>query len=159
MPIPSSWQQQTAKLDRAAKAKTRKATRTGPSEREISKAIAQAFKLKHHITLHETDAGGMTDKKGVIRLPKDLAAFLGWPQVLPFGLEPWVALPPGWSDRTGVANQSQLVFIEVKVPGGSFRPGQKEFLAARRAEGHVAFWASSVDDALAQFAEQMRRTA
>jgi hypothetical protein len=138
----------------AAHTKPTKKRKTQAPEKAIRKAIQQAFKLRHRITLHETDAGGMSDKKGVMRCPKDLAAALGLPQALPFGLEAWLGLPPGFPDLTGCLG-GRLVFIEVKRPGGSFRPGQKEFLEAARLAGHVAFWADSVDSALAQFESEV----
>lgn len=168
MANPQSWQDVTDKLDRAQKAKARKTRRIGPSEKQISSAIADAFRLKHRIILHETDAGGSGDKKGIIRCPQGLFSALSLPQALPFGMEAWLSIPPGFSDRSGIIpgvfiqrptgfHIQRWIFVEVKAPGiPKFRPGQLEFLEARRAEGHIAFWASSVNSALDQFQEAIR---
>jgi len=133
----------------------KKVKRPKPEERLIQDAIIQAFQLRHRIKLEVTNAGGAADKKGVMRCPKSLRAALGLPQVMPFGIEAWVALPPGFPDLCAQLD-GRLLFIEVKRPGGAFRAGQKDFLSARVAEGHLAFWADSVPSALAQFEAAVR---
>lgn len=147
---PPSWVAQSQKLDRAAKRKAR-----GPRpEALIEKAIQEAFLLKYRVKLHKTDSGGITEKRGAMKCPAGLLEALGLPKAMPFGIEAWIALPLGFSDLTGYLGGSRFIFIEVKAPGGRFRPGQKEFLEARRAEGHVAFRADSVESALSQFAQE-----
>lgn len=154
--IPSTWSAQSARLDRAQKAKERKAKRTTPSEKEIQKAIQQAFRLKYRLELKATDAGGSGEVKGLVAvLPGWLKAALGLPQELPFGLEAWLHIPTAFPDLLG-RFCDVWIFVEVKAPGGRFRPGQKEFLEARRAEGHIAFKASSVDEALDLFDRQKK---
>lgn len=124
-------------------------------EKGIQKAIQQAFKLRHRITLAETNAGGLTDKKGVIYCPKHLRDLFGLPQEMPFGCEAWLGLPKGFPDLSGQIRPRVGLFVEVKKPGERPRPEQLSTLEALRADGHVAFWADSVDSALAQFEEQV----
>ena len=133
----------------------KKARRKPNPERLIEQAIQEAFLLKFRIRLHKTNAGGTSDKKGVMRCPGDLAAALNMPRACPWGIEPWIALPPGFPDLVGMW-EGRPMFIEVKAPGGHFRPGQKEFLSARLQEGFIAFHADSVSSAIQKF-EQLRR--
>lgn len=131
-----------------------------PLEKEIQKAIQQAFKLRHRIELKAMDAGGRGEVKGLVAVfPKWLRAALGLPQELPFGLEAWLHVPPGFSDLLG-AFEGRWVFLEVKRPGQKPHADQLLFLEARRAEGNVAFWADSVESALEMFEQATaRRTA
>ena len=120
------------------------------TEKGIEKAIQQAFLLRHRLPLCKTDAGGMAVKGLLANPPQWLLEALGVPPP-PHGVQVALLIPPGFPDLTGRLPDGRWVFIEVKKPGGRFRLGQKDFLAARRAEGHIAFHAKSVDEALAQF--------
>jgi VRR-NUC domain len=154
--IPTSWQKVSDGQARQARAAARsKAT----SERSVEKAIQQAFLLKHRIKLEKTDAGGSASQKGLRKLPKSLQDALQCPSGLPFGLSLWLHIPPGFPDLLGAITATRLLFIEVKKPGGRFQEGQKEFLEARRAEGHAAFWADSVDAALSKYQQWMQEAA
>ena len=110
----------------------KKAKRKAQPEKAIQKAIMDAFQFTHRIKLYRTDAGGMGDKKGVQLCQKALRSALGIPD-LPWGLEPWIGLPAGFPDLLTPLPGNRFLFIEVKAPGGSFRKGQKEFLAAELA--------------------------
>lgn len=134
----------------------RRKSKTNPYEKDIQKAIQEAFKLRFRLELKATDAGGRGEVKGLVAVfPKWLREALGLPQVLPFGLEAWLHVPPDFSDLLG-RFRDVWVFVEVKRPGEKPRPGQAAFLEARRDEGHVAFWADSVESACAQFEQAMR---
>ena len=99
-------------------------------ERDIQRAIQQAFKLKHRLTLWHIDAG-QAGMRSTGRQHSDI--------------------PSGFPDLLGITKGGRAVFIEVKRPGGTFRPGQQEFLKTMRDQGAIAFWADSVDSALSQF--------
>lgn len=145
----SNWARETARKDRADRSRKRSKAIT---EKGIESAIAEAFLLRHRIRLMKTDAGG-TGVRGLLANPPDwFLAALGIPP-LPFGLTVAILIPPGFPDRTAFLADGRWLFIEVKKPGGAFREGQKDFLAAAREAGHIAFWAHSVDEALAKFAE------
>lgn len=152
MPNPASWQKTTDQYNRRDRAKKKA---KGLTEKGIEQAIVQAFSLSHRIKLEKMDAGGASVQKGVRMAPKSLLAALGLPQALPFGLEAWVGIPPGFPDLMAVVGENRFLFIEVKKPGGTFREGQKAFLEARRQEGHIAFHARSVDEALEKFQGQI----
>lgn len=47
----------------------------------------------------------------------------------------------------------QVCFIEFKRPGGKHRPAQTAWIEAARADGLIAFFASSVEEMVAGFAE------
>ncbi len=155
MPNPSSWAAQSERYARRDRAKARAKKVT---EKDIEKAIVQAFKLQHRLSLCKTDAGGQGVKGLHAAPPGWLLEALGIP-ALPFGLLPALLIPPGFPDLTGRLPDGRWVFIEVKKPGGTFREGQKVFLEARRMEGHIAFHARSVDEALAKFLEPTGRSA
>ncbi len=154
--IPQGWTKVSENHARAARSAKRARSVT---ERSVEKAIQQAFLLKHRIKLEKTDAGGSASQKGLRRLPASLVDALQCPSELPFGLSLWLHIPPGFPDLLGAITATRLLFIEVKKPGGRFQEGQKEFLDARRAEGHAAFWADSVDVALAKYLEWMEAAA
>jgi len=147
-----SWAKVSANMDRKARAQKRA---KGVTEKGIEQAIQQAFLLRHRIRLEKMDAGGV-GQKGVRLMPKGL-----FPEIpaLPFGLETWVGIPPGFPDLMGRVGDGQFLFIEVKKPGGKFREGQKAFLESARAAGHVAFAARSVDEALEAFRMAIGRAA
>ena len=112
--------------------------RTRPLEKEVQAAIIQAFKVQHRITLHKIDAGAAGMRSG---LPKGGRGYSG--------------LPAGFPDLMGVIPPNgRALFIEVKRPGQKPRPNQTDFLERFRAAGCVAFWADSVDSALAQYEDQ-----
>lgn len=156
MPNPQSWAKVSANYDRRDRAKKRAGQVT---EKGIEQAIQQAFLLKHRVKLEKMDAGGTGSQKGLRKAPASLLAALSLPPTLPFGLEAFLGIPPGFPDLMGVTAEGRLVFLEVKKPGGAFRPGQKDFLVAARSSGHIAFHARSVDEALAKFAEQLGEVA
>lgn len=101
-------------------------------ERDIQRAIQQAFKLKHRLTLWHIDAG-QAGMRSTGRQHSEI--------------------PTGFPDLLGVTSGGRAVFIEVKRPGGTFRPGQIAFLESMRNQGAIAFWADSADSALQQFEE------
>lgn len=108
-------------------------------ERDVQKAIQEAFRLRFRIVLFHIDAGGAGFRSG------QAAGCGGHSQT-----------PAGYSDLSGVIQGSgRAIFIEVKAPGGKPTALQLGFLERRRAEGAVAFWADSVTGALAQYAEQV----
>ena len=154
--IPQGWSKVSEGHQRQARAAARSKQ---VSEKGVEKAIQQAFLAKHRIKLEKTDAGGSTTRKGLRMLPKSLQDALQCPSELPFGLSLWLHIPPGFPDLVGALSPTRLIFIEVKKPGGRFQEGQKAFLEARRAEGHAAFWADSVDAALAKYLEWMEAAA
>ena len=113
--------------------------KTKAPERAVERAIRDAFRLKHRIMLFKTDAGAAGFRSGMSE-----------------GARGYSGLPAGFSDLLGVVPGSgRAIFIEVKAPGNRPTSLQLEFLARRRAEGALAFWADSVDSALAQFEEQV----
>lgn len=127
-------------------------------ERDIEKAIQDAFWFKHRINLVKTDAGGREGRGILEEIPEWLALALGCPQGLPFALGLCLRIPVSFPDllgRVSVAGIPHWVFIEVKRPGGHFRLGQKEFLHARQQEGHIALWATSVEEALRKFEDHL----
>jgi len=67
-----------------------------------------------------------------------------------------ILIPPSFSDLLGRLPDGRWVFCKVKKDGGRFRAGQKDFLEARRVEGHIAFHARSVAEALEKFEQQTR---
>ena len=152
MTAPASWAKVSAGYQKKARAAARARSVT---EKGIEKAIQQAFKLKHRIRLEKMDAGGSEARKGLRMLPASLRDALQCPEELPFGLSLWLHIPPGFPDLVGALSPTRCIFIEVKKPGGRFQEGQKAFLEQRRLEGHCAFWADSVDVALAKYAEWM----
>ncbi len=155
MPNPASWGAQSARYDRRDRAAKRSKT---VQEKDIEKAIVQAFKLQHRLSLCKTDAGGQGVKGLHANPPGWLLEALGIP-ALPFGLSPALLIPPGFPDLTGRLPDGRWVFIEVKKPGGSFREGQKAFLESARASGAIAFHARSVEEALEKFLEPTGRSA
>lgn len=155
MSNPASWATQSARYDRRDRAAKRLKT---VQEKDIEKAIQQAFLLQHRLRLVKTDAGGQGVKGLLANPPGWLLEALGIVPA-PFGLSVALLIPPGFPDLTGRLPDGRWVFIEVKKPGGTFREGQKAFLEARRMEGHIAFHARSVDEALAKFMEPTGRSA
>lgn len=144
-----SWAKVSAGMDRRDRYNRRNKQ---VQERDIEKAIQQAFLLQHRIGLDKMDAGGTGPQKGVRLMPQRLAAILQLPP-LPFGLEHWVGIPPGFPDLMGIVDADRFLFVEVKKPGGRFREGQKAFLELARSQGHIAFSARSVEEALQRFQE------
>ena len=113
--------------------------RTDPVERDIQQAIRQAFWMMHRIRLMPIDAGGVGMRSA------------GSSHVGATGI------PPGFPDLLGIIPASgRAIFVEVKRQGQKPRVNQVEFLAWANRQNAVAFWASSVDDALRQFNEQMK---
>lgn len=142
----ANWAAQTAKLDRAEKAKARKAKQkakaiaTGkpalPLEKDIQKAIMQALRTKG-VLLYIADAG--------------VAGFRG--AGMPDGMKGYSSLPRGFPDLIGVAPGGRFLAIEVKRPPNKPTKFQSAFLALFRSKGAIAFWADSVDDAIKKYAE------
>ena len=136
---PPSWQAQTDRMNRAEKAKGRKKTGT-VLERDIEKAIREAFRLRYRILLFKTDAGGA-----------------GWRSVASEGAGGHSGLPNGFPDLLGVIpGNGRVIVIECKRPGNKPTANQEHYLSLFRSWGGVALWADSVDSALAQFEEQTR---
>lgn len=132
MPNPASWATQSARYDARDRAKKK-----GPSpERLVQKAIQDAFRLKFQIALVHVDAGAAGMRQGQAA-----------------GAGGYSATPAGFPDLVGVIPpHGRAIYIEVKAPGNKPTDLQTRFLAALAAKGAVAFWADSVDSALAQFA-------
>ena len=149
--IPDGWKKVSAGHARTARSKARSA---GVTEKGIEKAIQEAFLLVHRIKLAKTDAGGSGVKGLLANPPRWLLDALGIRVPLPWGLLPSLLIPPGFPDLTGQTGEGRWIFVEVKKPGGTFRPGQKEFLEAAQLAGAVAFRARSVDEALATYLEK-----
>jgi hypothetical protein len=152
MTTPASWAKVTENQNRKARSANRA---KGLTEKGIEDAIVEAFRFQHRVALCKTDAGGQGVKGLLANPPRWLLEALGIPAALPWGLIPALLVPPGFPDRAGLLPDGRWLFIEVKKPGGTFREGQKAFLEAARAAGHIAFHARSVDEALEKFREQM----
>jgi hypothetical protein len=91
--------------------------------------------MKFRIHLFKTDAGSAGFRSGLSE-----------------GARGYSGLPAGFPDLVGVIpGPGRAIFIEVKSPGKKPTGLQMAFLERRRAEGALAFWADSVDNALAQF--------
>ena len=115
-----------------------KAKKKSP-EKDVQRAIQNAFRLQHRVVLFETDAGNARSKAEAARAGLE-------------GFKGHSGLPPGFSDLMGVVPGSgRALFLEVKAPGGKPTELQLAFLDRRRAEGAIAFWADSPQSALAQF--------
>lgn len=136
MPNPASWIAQTQKLDRAAR---RKAKGPGP-EKVVQKAIQEAFRVKYRIALIHIDAGGAGYRAE--------------------GGGGYSTIPAGFPDLLGlVAPHGRALFIEVKAPGKKPTKLQMDYMALLRSRGAIAFWADSVESALAQFEAAMQEAA
>ena len=108
-----------------------------PLEKEVQKAIQEAFWAKHRIELVATDAGG----KGFRGKGGTVHGHSG--------------IPSGFPDLVGVIPpHGRAIYIEVKRPGEKVDPYglQAGWLQKLCVWGAVSFWASSVDSALKQFA-------
>lgn len=126
-----------------APVKKRKPKPKLPLEREVQRAIQDAFHKRHRIILWHIDAGGAGMRQG-------MAAGCGGHS----------ATPAGFPDLLGfIPASGRGVLIEVKRPGGKPTESQLLFIDMLRARGCIAFWADSVDSALVQFEETQRRTA
>lgn len=104
-------------------------------EKDIQKAIQQAFRLKG-IALYATDAGSA-----------------GMRAAMSEGARGYSSLPSGFPDLIGCAPGGRFVALEVKRPGNTPTELQDAFLALFRSKGAIAFWADSVESALRQFQE------
>lgn len=56
----------------------------------------------------------------------------------------------GWPDISGYLN-SKALFIEVKKPGGTLTLEQMKFIQDAQKHGHIAFFATSVEDVKREF--------
>ena len=123
---------------------TPKKFRTGPTpESLVQKAIVQAFRLKHNIALVHVDSGGAGFRAGQAR-----------------GQGGHSATPAGFPDLHGPYPPSgRAVYIEVKAPGNKPTELQTRMLQLLASKGAIAFWADSVDSALAQFEAALRQVA
>lgn len=104
-----------------------------PLEKDIQKAIREAFWAKYRIELVATDAGGkgFRGKNGAVHGHS--------------------GIPSGFPDLVGVVPPTgRAIYIEVKRPGQKVVPGglQDGWLIKLYAWGAVAFWADSVDMAI-----------
>lgn len=107
-----------------------------PLEKEVQKAIIEAFWLKYRIELVPTDAGG----KGFRQNGKVLHGHSG--------------IPSGFPDLVGVIPpEGRAIYIEVKRKGEKVEIGGKQeaWLQKLFNAGAVAFWADSVDSAISQY--------
>lgn len=109
--------------------------RKAQPEKAVQRAIQQAFKLKHGVVLVHVDSGAAGMRQGQAR-----------------GMGGYSSTPAGFPDLVGVVPPSgRAIYVEVKAPGG--KPTQVSMLALLKSKGAIAFWADSVDSALAQFQE------
>lgn len=111
-----------------------------PLEKDVQKAIIEAFWLKYRIELVPTDAGG----KG----------FRGQN-----GAKGTSGIPSGFPDLVGVVPpHGKAVYIEVKRPGEKVKEGgnQAAWLQKLFNAGAIALWASSVDSAILEYEIQRR---
>ncbi len=112
-------------------------------ERDVQKAIVQAFRLQHRVHLFTTDAGNARARAEAGRA--GLEGFRGTS-----------GLPTGFPDLIGaIPGNGRMVVIEVKRPGNIPTENQQHYLAVFKAAGAVAFWADSVEAALRQFEEAL----
>ena len=112
-------------------------------ERLVQKDIQDAFRLRYRIALVHVDAGGASFRSGEAR-----------------GQGGFSATPAGFPDLVGVIPPTgRAIYIEVKAAGKKPTTIQANFLELLREKGAVAFWADSLDSALAQFEAALRRTA
>lgn len=110
-----------------------------PLEKDIQKKIQQAMKLQFGVVMIPIDAGGAGMRHGQAQ-----------------GCGGWSSTPPGFPDLLGVIPGSgRACFVECKRPGNKPTKAQTAFLAIVKAKGAVAYWADSVESALAQFREQV----
>jgi hypothetical protein len=104
-------------------------------EKAVQRAIQDAFRLKYRIALVHVDSGAAGMRQGCAR-----------------GAGGYSSTPAGFPDLVGVVPPNgRAIYIEVKAPGGKPTEAQKAMLAMLASKGAIAFWASSVADALAQF--------
>lgn len=112
-----------------------KKKRKAQPEKAVQRAIQEAFRLKHRIALVHVDSGAAGMRQGQGR-----------------GMGGYSSTPAGFPDLVGVVPPSgRAIYVEVKAPGGKPTPAQEQMLAMLRSKGAIAFWADSVDSALAQF--------
>lgn len=112
---------------------TRTKKRSYP-ERDVQKAIQQAFKARHNIVLVHVDPGAGRQNGG----------------------GRYSALPAGFPDLVGVIPPTgRAIYIEVKAPGNKPTTIQIQMLELLRDKGAIAMWADSVDSALCQLKDQL----
>lgn len=105
-------------------------------EKEVQKAIQEAFWAKYRIELVATDAGGkgFRGKNGTVHGHS--------------------GIPSGFPDLVGVIPPNgRAIYIEVKRPGSKVVPGglQEGWLQKLYIWGAVAFWADSVNMAIGMY--------
>ncbi len=114
--------------------------RTSSPEKAVQRAIQDAFRLRYRIALVHVDSGAAGMRKGQGA-----------------GMGGHSATPAGFPDLVGVVPPSgRAVYIEVKAPGNVPTAAQTQMLAMLASKGALAFWADSVDSALAQFVQALR---
>jgi hypothetical protein len=121
-------------------AKPRVAKPKPPLEKDVQKAIIEAFFLKYRILLVPTDAGG----KG----------FRG------SGGKGSSGIPSGFPDTVGVIPPTgRAIYVEVKRPGKMVVPGgkQDEWLQKLFDAGAIAIWADSVDMAIREYERYFKK--
>lgn len=117
----------------------KKRTKKPAPEKLVQRAIVDAFRLRYRVALVHVDSGaaGMRRGQGA-------------------GQGGYSATPAGFPDLVGVLPPSgRAVYVEVKAPGNRPTELQTRMLDALRLKGAIAFWADSVDSALAQFEQQV----
>ena len=112
-------------------------------EKDVQKAIQQAFRLRYNIGLVHIDSGGAGFRSGQGK-----------------GQGGFSATPAGFPDLVGVFPPSgRAVYVEVKAPGNKPTELQTRMLDLLRSKGAIAFCADSADSALAQFETAAMRKA
>ncbi len=118
---------------------TKKPKPKPPLEKEVQRAIIEAFWLKYRIELVPTDAGGkgFRGKNGAV-----------------YGHS---GIPSGFPDLVGVIPPSgRAIYIEVKRPGCkvSYDGLQADWLKKLSNAGAVSLWANSVEMAITAYEMQ-----
>ena len=115
--------------------------RLSPLERDIQKAIQDAFWVLYRIRLIHVDAGG----KGFRKNQKP-------------GIAGYSGIPTGFPDLVGVIPpEGRAIYVECKRPGGKPTLAQSSTLCRLRKDGAIALLASSVDMALKQYEDATKQ--
>lgn len=109
-----------------------------PLERDIEKAIQDAFWCKFRVKLWKIDSGCAGMRRGSVG---------------------YSTMPPGFPDLLGVIHPSgRVLAIECKRPGNKPTEQQQAFLDVITKSGGVALWADSVDVAISKFSSAINNT-
>lgn len=99
------------------------------TEQQIKKAIADYLRIKKYIVINHRNVGIKKPNGSFIPLP---------------------AGEKGISDLLACSPEGRFIAIEVKRPGGTVSPDQREFIERINKKGGLAFVAYSIDDAMAK---------